>query len=257
MKYFYKSIRAANNDIIRGVLNTPDDFNENKKYIPIIFYHGLMDDRNGINYMSIQQAKYLTAAGFIVYRFDFRGCGESEGSFYDLTFTRQIEDAKIIYESVEREIFVDKNKIFIRAHSMGGAVAIKIAELKNPKGLILYAPGSNYSLENSNLIKSLDDLSKSQLVGEKDLGGLRLSAKIVEDSRKYDFLKMAKSYEGRVLLVRGEKDPVIEKESMTLLEEKFTDCKYIEIENIGHNFTSYEKRLEIFELTNDFIRENI
>ena len=58
------------------------------------------------------------------------------------------------------------------------------------------------------------------------------------------------------ILIR-EKDPVIEKESMTLLEEKFMDCKYIEIENIGHNFTSYEKRLEIFALTNDFIRENI
>lgn len=113
MKYFYKSIRVANNDIIRGVLNTADDFNENKKYIPIIFYHGLMDDRNGINYMSIQQAKYLTAAGFIVYRFDFRGCGESEGSFYDLTFTRQIEDAKLIYESVEREIFEIKTKYLL------------------------------------------------------------------------------------------------------------------------------------------------
>lgn len=257
MKYLYKSIRAKNNDLIRGVLNAPDDFSENKKYPAIIFFHGLMDDRNGINYMSIQHAKYLTAAGFLVYRFDFRGCGESEGSFFDLTFTRQIEDAQIIYDFVENEKFVDKKNIFIRAHSMGGAVAIKLAQLKDPKGLILYAPGSNYSLENSNLIRSLDDLSKSQLLGEKDLGGLRLSAKIVEDSRKYNFLEIAEEYKGKVLMVRGGKDPVIEKESMTLLEDKFTDCKYIEIENVGHNFTSYEKRLEIFALTNDFIRENI
>ena len=257
MKYLYKSIRAKNNDIIRGVLNTPDNFCENKKYTAIIFFHGLMDDRNGINYMSIQHAKYLTAAGYLVYRFDFRGCGESEGSFFDLTFTRQIEDGQSIYEFVENEEFVDRDKIFIRAHSMGGTVAIKLAQLKNPKGLILYAPGSNYSLENSNLIKSLDKLSKSQGLGEKDLGGIKLSAKIVDDSRKYNFLTMAEDYKGKVIMIRGEKDPVIEKESMTLLEKKFSDCKYIEIENIGHNFTSYEKRLEMFELTNDFIRENI
>ena len=256
MRYFYKDIRARNNDIIRGVLNTPDDFDKEKKYTPIIFLHGLMDDRNGINYMSIQHAKYLTAAGYIVYRFDFRGCGESEGSFFDLTFTRQIEDASLIYDSIYKEDFVDKDRIFLRAHSMGGAVAIKIAELKNPRGLILYAPGSNYSIENSSLIRSLDYLAKSKEAFEKDLGGLKLSVKIAEDSKKYDFIKMARAYEGAVLLVRGGDDPVISKESMESLEKNFKFCKYIEIPNIGHNFTSYEKRIDLFSLTNRFICEN-
>lgn len=255
MKYIYTEIKAKNNDIIRGVLNTPDTFDKNKKYKSLIFYHGLMDDRNGINYMSIQQAKYLTAAGYLVFRFDFRGCGESEGSFFDLTFTRQIEDSFIIYDWVKENNFVDSENIYIRAHSMGGAVAIKTAAKKNPKGLILYAPGSNYSIQNSNLIRTLDEKIKSQATAEKDLGGLKISAKIAEDSKNYDFLEIAKAYEGKVLIVRGDKDPVIDRKSIENLAKSFKNANYQEIKDLGHNFTNYEKRLEIFELTNRFMEE--
>lgn len=253
MKYIYQEIQAPNKDIIRGVLNTPDDFDKEKTYKTLIFYHGLMDDRNGINYMSIQQAKYLTSRGYLVFRFDFRGCGESEGSFFDLTFTRQIEDASLIYDWVKEKSYVGKT--YLRAHSMGGAVAIKLAADKNPDGLILYAPGSNYSIKNSKLIRSLDEMAKTKGPKETDLGGLKLSTKIAQDSKKYDFIEEAKNYKGKVLLVRGSKDPVIDKESIEKLEESFPKAKYVEIKDLGHNFTSYDKRLEIFELTSRFMEE--
>lgn len=105
------------------------------------------------------------------------------------------------------------------------------------------------------MIRTLDEKIKSQAAAEKDLGGLKISAKIAEDSKNYDFLEIAKTYEGKVLIVRGDKDPVIDRKSIENLSKSFKNAKYQEIKDLGHNFTNYEKRLEIFELTNRFMEE--
>ena len=65
MKYIYKQIKKGNDIILRGVLNTPDDFDEKKKYPTVIYFHGFADDRNGIQFMNIQNSKHLTTNGYI------------------------------------------------------------------------------------------------------------------------------------------------------------------------------------------------
>lgn len=254
MKYYYKEIKKDNGIILRGVLNTPDDFDKRDVYPTIIYFHGFADDRNGIQFMNIQNSKFLTANGYIVYRFDFSGCGESDGSFFDINLSREIEEARLIHEYVENEAYVDKNNIFWKGHSMGGAVATVLASEKNPKALSLFSPAADFSEEENSLMKSLKEAFRSSDTRKEgdDVGGLKISDEFIKDVRSFDLYALAGKYKGPVQIIRGDEDDIISKQSNVKLCKYFNNCEYKEIVGTNHTFSDFNQRLESFELNLDF-----
>ncbi len=253
MQFIYKEINKDNGISLRGVLNTPDNFNENYKYPTVIYFHGFADDRNGIQFMNIQNSKHLTSNGYIVYRFDFSGCGESDGSFYDITLTREIEEARLIHDFVAKESFVDTENLFWKGHSMGGAVAVVLAGEINPKALSLFSPAADFSKEENALMDKIKDAFKYTYREEgDDVGGLKIGKTFVEDVEKYDIYDFAKAYAGPVQILRGGEDDVISKESNLDLKEAFPDAIYEEIAGTNHNFSDFDQRLESFNKMYEF-----
>ncbi len=55
----------------------------------LVFCHGFLSDKTG-SYEA--RAERAVAEGYNAVRFDFRGCGESDGAFVDATLTSRIED---------------------------------------------------------------------------------------------------------------------------------------------------------------------
>ena len=108
MKYFYEQISKKDGVVLRGVVNTPDDFDKNKKYPTVIMYHGFGGNRDGRTWMRIQNAKHLTQRGYLVVRFDFSGTNESDGNFYDMTVTRELYEANMIYDFTKTRSYVDR-----------------------------------------------------------------------------------------------------------------------------------------------------
>ncbi len=58
-----------------------------------------------------------------VLRFDFRGSGESQGQFEDMTLSQEISDAKVAFDFLARRRQVQSNRLGILGLSMGGCVA--------------------------------------------------------------------------------------------------------------------------------------
>lgn len=257
MKYFYKQIKKENEIILRGVLNTPDDFDESKIYPTIIYFHGFADDRNGIQFMNIQNSKFLTANDYIIFRFDFSGCGESDGSFFDINLSREVEEARLIHEFVENEPYVDKNNLFWKGHSMGGAVAVVLASDKNPKALSLFSPAADFSEEENSLMKSLKNAFRSSDTRKDgdDVGGLKISDEFIKDVRSFNLYDLAGKYQGPVQIIRGDEDDIISKESNVKLCESFNNCEYKEIKGTDHTFSDFNQRLESFEMIVDFFEK--
>lgn len=258
MKYIYKQIEKSNDVVLRGVLNTPDDFDENEKYPTVIYFHGFADDRNGLQFMNIQNSKYITANGYIVFRFDFSGCGESDGSFFDIDLSREIEEAKMIHDFVEKQTYVDSNNLFWKGHSMGGAVATAIAGYKKPKALSLFSPAADFSAEENSLMDSLLKTFRSSYSRKDgdDVGGLKISDEFIADVTSYDLYAEAKKYDGPVQILRGDEDDIISKKSNEKLNKSFKNAIYKEIEGTDHTFSDYSQRLESFELMYDFFEAN-
>ena len=143
MKYFYEQIKKEDDIVMRGVINTPDDFDENKKYPSVIIFHGFGGDRNGSVNFRINHAKYLTERGYVVFRFDFSGSGESDGSFYDMTVSREEKEVEMIHDFAKMKYYVDKDRLYWVGHSLGGVLASLMAYKLKPRAMALLAPASD------------------------------------------------------------------------------------------------------------------
>jgi fermentation-respiration switch protein FrsA (DUF1100 family) len=96
----------------------------------LLFCHG-----NGGNIGDrVGTAASLTAAGFDVLLFDYRGYGTSTGSAHELGTYHDVRAARA---SLLDHADVDPSRIFYLGESLGGAVALKLAIEAPPRGLIL------------------------------------------------------------------------------------------------------------------------
>lgn len=87
-------------------------------------------------------ADYLTRQGIVVFRYDERGVGNSEGDFKGATSLDFARDARAALEKLHSYEFVDKNRLGVLGHSEGGLIAwILGAEGREiPNFLVALAP---------------------------------------------------------------------------------------------------------------------
>jgi dipeptidyl aminopeptidase/acylaminoacyl peptidase len=89
-----------------------------KSYPAVVMVHGFGVDRSEWG-MFDEFSKILCDKGFVVYRFDSSGCGESEGDYAKTSLTKLRGELLKILEFVRTRPFVDKGRIGIMAQSFG------------------------------------------------------------------------------------------------------------------------------------------
>ncbi len=89
----------------------------------VIFSHGFGGNMNFHLFEPLIQR--LNQAGIGVVRFDFNGCGKSDGKFQDMTVPNEIDDLLCVIGYV-RQLSVTKN-ISLLGHSQGGVVTSMVA----------------------------------------------------------------------------------------------------------------------------------
>jgi hypothetical protein len=82
-------------------------------------------------------------AGFVVFRVERPNLGDSVTTkdCRDIDFNEEIETNKAGYKKLLSYDFVDNDNVFFFGHSMGGWTAPIIAQMKQPKGIIVYGTG--------------------------------------------------------------------------------------------------------------------
>jgi len=86
---------------LAATLQTPK-IEKGKKVRMVIICHGFGGDKDRPLLRTI--ADQLQKAGIASIRFDFNGCGKSEGRFQDMTVLNEIEDAKKVIAYAEKLI---------------------------------------------------------------------------------------------------------------------------------------------------------
>lgn len=273
MKYFYEQIKKENGIVMRGVVNTPDDFDENKKYPTVIIIHGFGGDRNGSINFRLNHAKYLTDRGFVAIRFDFSGSGESDGDFYDMTVSREEKELELINDFAKMKYYVDNDKLYWIGHSLGGVLSSLLAYKLKPKAMVLLAPASDMNnkdylkvmaktvfegevKENSKIENNMPFESLVSKVNEADIGGVKININFLIDFIKKDIYGSAKKYEGNVLIIRGTGDSLVFIDSNEKLRDAFKNARYFEIEGADHSFTNEDQRNILYEMSYKFLNEN-
>lgn len=124
---------------LSAVLHVPEGRRSDQPLPAFIVLHGFVGSKDE-SHAEIQ-ASMLEDMGYVALRFDFRGCGESEGERAQVRCFDQVVDTKnaLTYLSTREE--VDPGRIGVIGHSFGAAVAVYTAGIDSRLACVISSCG--------------------------------------------------------------------------------------------------------------------
>jgi dipeptidyl aminopeptidase/acylaminoacyl peptidase len=107
---------------LAGVVHTPADLAPGSERPAFLVLHGFGTGKDGSTPEIL--ANMLCDWGYVAMRFDFRGCGDSEGEPARVYCLDQVEDVKNAVTWFAEQPYVDGERIAVIGHSFGAAVAV-------------------------------------------------------------------------------------------------------------------------------------
>ncbi len=107
---------------LTGVVHTPDDMEPGERRPAMMVLHGFGSNKSSGN--AIGPAEMFCDWGYVTMRFDFRGCGESEGEYGRIICLEQVADTRNALSYLQTRDDVDADRIGALGSSFGAAVAV-------------------------------------------------------------------------------------------------------------------------------------
>jgi len=158
--------------------------------------------------------EFLSKKGFVALRFDFSGCGESQGDFKDFTVTKCLDDTRAAVE------FLKKKKlsmgIGMAGTSLGGNVLMIYAALNKIDAAVPIA--APFRLDDTEIMRDKEAMKSWKETGFRYYavraeGWKRkkkpLNYNFITDRQKYDMGRLSKKIKCPVLVIHGDKDDVV------------------------------------------------
>lgn len=220
------------------------EMKKGQKLPVVIICHGFGSDCNRPLLRAV--ANDVVEQGMIAIRFDFNGCGQSDGLFQDMTVPSEIIDLKHVIDWARQQPWT--RDIALVGHSQGGVVVSMTAgELgdKEIKAEVLMAPaavlredairgttqGANYDPYN---IQG----DYVELPRRMDGQSLKVGKKYIETAMNLPIYETAKNYEGPALLVHGTHDRIAPYTYSELYHEKLKNSELHLVSDEDHTFTN-------------------
>lgn len=195
----------------------------------------------------------LNQKGFNCFRFDFSGCGESEGDFGDSCYTKQANDLKSIIDYFDEKRYCIQSVI---GHSMGGTIAIiQAAKDLRIESVIALAPRIfplNHSVvkaRGKSINELIDEAPIEHCVVENGEEQYKKIDKVyLEDIRDVDVLAMVKEIKIPFLILHGTKDDIVdikESKKASIIARQYRK-KIAQIWGADHMFSKLKHREKMF-----------
>ncbi|WP_153731696.1 alpha/beta hydrolase [Sporosarcina obsidiansis] len=253
------TIRSGEHNL-SGVLHLPE-YKKNK--IPlVILLHGFVGSKVGEHRLFVKASRYFTERGFAVFRFDFSGCGESDGDYGDVTLTNQLSEVQDVIDYLSTICGIDKDRITLIGHSLGGAVAALTAGADSRiKQLILWSPVGTPYEDITGILgpKAVREITKE---GHFDYHGFTISQKFLKDLQEHQPFKALRSFTGDAHVIHAKADEQIPKEhaarySKVLNKRLLTREVYEQyVENADHTFSNGIFEEELFRKSISWLEGN-
>lgn len=111
---------------LSGAVHVPDDLQPGERRPAVVMMHGFGANKNGGPEWICRR---FSEWGYVALRFDFRGCGESEGRRGRVIPTEEVADAMSAVSYMAARADVDPAAIALCGSSLGGGVAVQAAAI--------------------------------------------------------------------------------------------------------------------------------
>lgn len=182
-------------------------------------------------------ADELTKSGVGVLRFDERGVGESEGRFQDAELSNFIGDVTSALDFLKTRTEVDKEKIGLLGHSIGGIIAPQVAVQEDIAFMVLLAApaieGDKLLLKQRADFLKLRGLNDAQIEKSNDIFVKTYEFILSTDSEDDEFKKELTDF-----LAANYAEVIMEKELMVMVEQLTSKETLILLKNKPSNYLS-------------------
>lgn len=230
----------------------------------VLFCHGLAGHRIGTHRMYVSLSENLSRIGIASFRFDFRGQGDSEGNFAEMTLDGEVSDALKAFDFLQSLPFIDPSRIGIFGRSFGGAISILAAhQFGNVKSIALWAPVYDAKKweEQWEMFEThqVDERSRHEMMR---INGQLPSIGFYKEVFSMDLHSKVESL-NRVpmLLIHGEKDPLVGIEHseryIDIRKNAAAKTKFIKLLHSDHDFTHPEEKLHAINQTSQWFAKTL
>ena len=224
----------------------------------VVICHGFVGSRIGVDRLFVKTARELAAAGHAVLRFDYAGCGESEGDYGAGGLDAMVAETRAVLDHALAMPVIDKEDVTLLGHSLGGAVAILTASVdKRVSKLVLWSPVANPSGDIVRIVgKDVYELALAE--GRADYLGYGLTAGFFRSLSAHHPFQEARKFNGPILLAHGTGDEVIPVDYSFLYQKIFRIrrdgcCDKALVPGANHTFSSEESVTAVIERTRDWL----
>jgi len=206
-----------------------------------LLLHGFTGNKSETHRMFVKLARQLVAEGIGVLRFDFRGSGDSDGEFEQMTIRSQIADAQEAVRFLARHKRINSKRLALVGFSLGGTIAAHLVarEKQRVKALVLIAPVA----EGTGILDELttpDAVASLAQTGVVDYFGNRVGVQFIRQFADMKPLQEVVKCQCPVLLIHGEKDPTVPLEHTDMYERALAQAnrtvKKMVVADADHTF---------------------
>jgi len=212
----------------------------------VVLCHGFRSSKDGRTILSLANA--LASENISIFRFDFSGNGESEGTFEYGNYYKEVDDLRDVILHFKKH---KRGTRAIAGHSKGGNVVILYASMYHDIYKVINLSG-RFNLERGIGDRFGDDymerINQHGFIDVEDKTGriiYRVTTGSLMDRLKTDMQSACTSIDPncRVLTVHGANDDVVPSEDTLEFDKYISNHELHIIEEADHRYTSHQLEL--------------
>lgn len=235
-----------------GIINRPEI--ESRRFVVLV--HGFTGNKDEKG-LFVEADVFFRQNGFSVFRFDMRGCGESEGDFSSVGLEDERDDLLSAISFLKEKELVESQSIYLVGFSLGATISIiGYKNLDDIAGFVFWSPAFFPDKDMYPRYITHDIVTALNQDGYFIKSGIKVGGKILNDLRTCDLRPFLSQFHRPTFIAHGEKDDKISIDSSrkaAVLLNGYGSFKAIP--NACHSFrTSQEVRAQLLTSTLEFLQ---
>ena len=244
----------VNTQKLRGMVHFPPG---RGPFPAVALFHGFGGQRMEPHFIFVKLSRLLAKNKIVTARFDFRGSGESEGEFQEMTIPQEVEDGMKIMDFLAGHPLVIREHLGIVGLSLGGCIALLVAsERDDIKCLVLWSAVADLEelIKQEQTEEQNEELTRK---GYTDSGGNRIGKTFLATLSQVKKLETLSTYKGKALIIHGTEDQTVPFEHAYRLIKVLPSSRLKKIKGADHTYNRVDWEEKVLRETANFLMENL